>query len=184
MCGTAVGWRSLKSLLVTFMPCCVPVGLTLKNCTFCPPSVCFWCDYQNKQPLFLYTALNCWLLRTVCVYCAIRVQSWHLGGDRVRSQASQCEIVVDRVTLRVFFEYFSFPVNIIPPMLHIHLYLPTALTRTNGWSLRRFTKKCCCLGNRGAVDKKNSTTPRRTDWPSVVRWIRLDLILKGLLRHH
>ena len=65
------------------------------------------------------------------------------------------------------------PVNIMPLILHIHFHLHTALTRTNGWSLGTF-KKQCCVGNKGVVYKKKSTTPRRTDWPSVVMWLGLD----------
>jgi hypothetical protein len=119
-------------------------------------------------------ALNCWLLEKECIYCAVRVQSRDLGGSRVRSRACPCKTMVDKVTLRSPPPWISVsPVSIMPPILHIHFHLHTALARANGWSLGTFRKQRC-LGNKGAVYTKKSITPSRTDWPSVVMWRSLD----------
>jgi len=119
-------------------------------------------------------ALNCWLLEKECIYCAVRVQSWDLGGSRFRSRACPCETMVHKVTPKLFSPSISVShVSIMPPMLHIHFHLHTALTRANGWSMETFRKQCC-LSNKGTVYRKKSTSPRRTDWPSVVMWRHLD----------
>jgi len=94
---------------------------------------------------------------TEFVYCAVRAEALNLVGSipgcamtqtvsprpfateaRVRSPVSSCEIRVGKTCtgtgLSRLLQFFS--VGIIPPMLHIHLYLHVALSRrANGRSL-------------------------------------------------
>jgi hypothetical protein len=66
--------------------------------------------------------------------------------DGFDPRAVHVRYVVEKVALgQVFFRVLRLsPVNIIPAMLHTHVYLDTAVTRKNGRSLGTFEKGMLC----------------------------------------
>jgi hypothetical protein len=103
------------------------VSITEKECAYCAVRT----EYLYIE-LTLILTFKCPLMAQ-----AVTRRSVALEG-RVRSQFIPCEICGGQSDIGTdFFSSVSiFPVSIIPPILHVHLYLFVALTkRTNGRSL-------------------------------------------------
>jgi hypothetical protein len=88
----------------------------------------------------------------------VQAVSWRLltAGARFQSQVSPCKIYgVQSGTVTGFSRSTSvFPVSIIPPMHHTHLYLHCMHPRrTDGQSLGTF-QKAVVIGHREAFDRK------------------------------
>ena len=111
--------------------------------------ICFVWIWEQTVIISLYN-IN-WLVyitETECVYCAVRTDTIQVNfrhrcaEARVRSQAGPSKICcVQSGTGTGFSPVTSAsPFSTIPPMLHTHLHLRAALTRTNGQSLGTFQK--------------------------------------------
>jgi hypothetical protein len=75
----------------------------------------------------------------------------------VRSEISQCEICDEQSGNGTFFffEYFSFPLSVsfFQYSMHIFMYMLRVLDGQMGDAWEP-SKKQCCFGNRGALDRK------------------------------
>ena len=122
----------------------VPPDLTFANSTLCPQNA--FLLYGSRNVYFPVQHWLVYLTETECVYCAVRTEYWNI--IQVIPCQSMCDFVVDKVALGQVFFFRVFPfstVNIIPPML----LLPGQTGEA--WEP---SKRQCCFGTRGALDRK------------------------------
>ena len=100
---------------------------------------CVYCEVGSESLNIIQTNVRPCMIRAVDQVASRRHSMWKPGFNSM-SVHVMCVCVLNRVAMgRDFFRVLRIsPVNIIAPLLHTHLHLRVARTRTNGRSLETY----------------------------------------------